>query len=535
MEGLPLERRLLPGDRRQEDGARLRLHAPEEAAPVSARAPGCAPGRGSASVGADRQRQRAATCTWRSGRAPGWYEGGHFLRAITRHLKTVGPLELGAPPRRALAALAKLARLGLVPAAAGLIAVGRTGAAGGEARSSARPPKPAETRCLERCAGRQAAAVGATVRITGRRLGRVTEVGLPERVRAGSRGRRRPTGRHRVLVRVPSGAAPGGLVWWTPMAARAPRPGLRIVSTARAAGAGQLRRDRLEGAAAEAFFDAKRGVRLRYRFRSYGALDVTVKLVRRGSVVRAWTQKSRLPYASHRLTWNGMRRARRCGASRPVPVQAQGPGQPRSPHPEVPPGRRQVPGSRAARLRRRGAEVRGSAQRRSRPPGPGPVRDLRHPVVAARGGRVQSRGSDPVAVRELGGDRRSRHLAPTIGMPISPPGLGPRRRAGQDRRADRPRWQDRQRPHCRLHAALRGLALRLAPRRPRRPAGAPAPLGRLVLGLADPPGWPKGVRWIPARSGSAAWVQAALPEGAPSRKARRPLVPPFSTGPHKDS
>ena len=29
----------------------------------------------------------AATFTSRSGRAPGWYEGGHYLKAVTRHLK----------------------------------------------------------------------------------------------------------------------------------------------------------------------------------------------------------------------------------------------------------------------------------------------------------------------------------------------------------------------------------------------------------------------------------------------------------------
>ena len=229
----------------------------------------------------------------------------------------------------------------------------------------------------------------------------------------------------------------------------------------------------------EAFFDARPGVRLRYRFRSYGALDVTVKLVRRGRIVRTWAQKRRLPYIPHRLTWNGMRRHGDGAPRGHYRFMLKTRGHQRSPHPEVSPGRRQVPGPGATRLRRAGAEVRSSPQRRSHPPGPGRVRRLRHPCGRGAGRARPGARNGPRPVRRLGGDRRSRHTHRRPVRPLDPPGLGPRRRAGEDRRADRPHRQDRQRPHGRLHAALRGLALGLAPRRPRGPPPDAASLGPL--------------------------------------------------------
>ena len=122
--------------------------------------------------------------------------------------------------------------------------------------------------------------------------------------------------------------------------------------------------------------------------------------------------------------------ARRRCTSRPLQIQAQGPGPPRPPHPEVSPGRRQVPGPRAARLRRAGAEVRSSPQRRSRPPGPGRVRRLRHPGGRGAGRARPGARLGPRPVRKLGGDRRPRHPHRPPVRPFHPPGLGPRRRAG---------------------------------------------------------------------------------------------------------
>ncbi len=282
-----------------------------------------------------------------------------------------------------------------MPAAAGLIAVVGTGAAGGEAGSSARPPKATQTRCLERCAGRQAAAVGATVRITGQRLRRVTAVEF----RSGpGRISQTPiaTGRHRVLVRVPSGASTGRPRLTDADGHHVAAPRLRIVSPSALPAPGSFAVIGSRVRPKRAFFDAKRGVRLRYRFRSYGALDVTVKLVRRGSVVRTWTEKSRLPYTSHRLTWNGMRRR-----GHPAPrgryrfkLKARG-------HPARP--------TRGFRLADGKFPVRGphgyggAVQRFGAPRSGGRVhqgQDLFATcgtrVVAARGGRVQARGSDPV-------------------------------------------------------------------------------------------------------------------------------------------
>ena len=165
-----------------------------------------------------------------------------------------------------------------------------------------------------------------------------------------------------------------------------------------------------------------------------------------------------------------MRTARRRRTARPLPVQLKARGHQARPTRRVSPARRQVPGPRAARLRRAGAAVRRSPQRRSHPQGQDVFAACGTPVVAARGGRVQARGSDPVLYGNwvVIDGRGTQHRLPV--RPLRPPGLGPRRRAGEDRRADRPHRQDRQRPHGRLPAPLRGLALRAGTRRPATPA-----------------------------------------------------------------
>lgn len=64
-----------------------------------------------------------------------------------------------------------------------------------------------------------------------------------------------------------------------------------------------------------AFFDARREVRLRYRFRAYGPADVEVDLVRRrtGEVVRSWIERDLTPVSVHTRRWNGLTRSGRPG------------------------------------------------------------------------------------------------------------------------------------------------------------------------------------------------------------------------------
>jgi murein DD-endopeptidase MepM/ murein hydrolase activator NlpD len=237
--------------------------------------------------------------------------------------------------------------------------------------------------------------VAATVRITGRRLGRVTEVHFRD---GSGQVSRTPTttGRHRVLVKVPSGARTGQPRLVDADGRRAAAPRLRIVAPGALPAPGSFAVLGSKVRPQKAFFDAKPGVRLRYRFRSYGALDVTVKLARRGSIVRTWTQKRRLPYTPHRLTWNGMRKH---GGAAPrghyrFKLKTRGHHARTTRKFRLADGKFPVRGPHGygGAMQRFGAPRSGGRTHQ----GQDVFAACGTPVVAARGGRVQSRGSDPV-------------------------------------------------------------------------------------------------------------------------------------------
>jgi murein DD-endopeptidase MepM/ murein hydrolase activator NlpD len=215
----------------------------------------------------------------------------------------VGSLELARLPA-SLRTLNDLARLGSASAIAGLIALAAT--VGGSAASAARPPRATDIRCLDGCAGRQKAAVGSKIRLTGRRLARVTEVDFP-----GPAGHLRamPTavGRHRVEVIVPRHARTGHPLPLDSSGEGTAAPHiLRIVPANRVPAPGNFDLLAARVGPRKAFVAADRHVTLRYRFRARGAMDVKVTVVRRRSVANAWTERNKLPYSSHRLRWNGM-------------------------------------------------------------------------------------------------------------------------------------------------------------------------------------------------------------------------------------
>jgi murein DD-endopeptidase MepM/ murein hydrolase activator NlpD len=86
--------------------------------------------------------------------------------------------------------------------------------------------------------------------------------------------------------------------------ARGPR--LEVVPDEKLPAPGSFELARSSARPKTAFFDQRRAVRLRYRFRSYGPLDVRVTLVRRGKAVRSWVERDRSPFARHTLAWNGL-------------------------------------------------------------------------------------------------------------------------------------------------------------------------------------------------------------------------------------
>jgi murein DD-endopeptidase MepM/ murein hydrolase activator NlpD len=233
------------------------------------------------------------------------------------------------------------------------------------------------------------------VRLAGRRLARVTEVDF-----SGRSGHvlTPPTavGRHRVDVIVPRRARtghprpvdPGG------QGTAAPHV-LRIVPARSLPGPGNFD---LLGARVRphmAFVDAHRRVSLRYRFRARGPMDVKVTVVHGGTVAKAWTERNKAAYALHRLRWNGMLSAGHAAPRGHYRFKLNAPG-------------RRAHATHGFRLLDGKFPVRGphgyggTVQRFGAPRSGGRVHQGQDVfascgarVVAARGGKVQARGSDP--------------------------------------------------------------------------------------------------------------------------------------------
>lgn len=144
------------------------------------------------------------------------------------------------------------------------------------------------------------------MRISGRRLSRTVAVRFPA-ANGGAVDAKQPrVGKRAVEAEVPDGATSGrpAVVDGAGRTATAPR--LRLVAPERLPRPESFT---LAGASAgprTAYFDARRPVRLRYRFRGHGPVDVSAELLRDGKVVRSWVQRRRAPFARHSLRWNGL-------------------------------------------------------------------------------------------------------------------------------------------------------------------------------------------------------------------------------------
>jgi murein DD-endopeptidase MepM/ murein hydrolase activator NlpD len=145
-----------------------------------------------------------------------------------------------------------------------------------------------------------------------------------------------------------------------------------------------------------AFVDGRRRVTLRYRFRARSAANVRIELVWAGRVIRGWGVGRKLPYKAHRLRWDGMRSPAHAAPRGRYRFKIERPGH-------------RGHGSQGFRLFDGEFPVRGPhsyggpVQRFGAPRSGGRVHQGQDvfapcgtPLVAARGGRVQARGSDPV-------------------------------------------------------------------------------------------------------------------------------------------
>ncbi len=319
--------------------------------------------------------------------------------------------------------------------------------------------------------------MGARIAITGRRLDRVTEVqfaGAPGFVPAVPAAIRR----HRLEVEVPEGAHTGRPRVVDSGGRRYPAAqSLRIVAARRLPAPGSFNLLRADVRPSRAFFDGKRKVTLSYRFRARAAADVQVVLVGHGRVARSWTMRHQLPYRGHRLRWDGMLSGAHAAPRGRYRFKLRRPGHRahRSGSFRLYDGMFPVRGRHGygGPVQRFGAARTGGRVHQ----GQDVFAPCGTPVVAGRGGRVQARGFDPVLYgnwvvidgRGTKTDYRYAHFRHPASVHDT--------ETGQDRRADRPSREDRQRAHGRLHAPLRGLAIGLEQGPPRRPPADPEALG----------------------------------------------------------
>ena len=291
--------------------------------------------------------------------------------------------------RLELAGARRLRLAGVVAVAAFVTAVPLT-------KGATASPRPTALQCVKRCAGRQTVAIGALVRITGRRLGAVDEVNF-RGARRRLPSKPRVAGERRLTVQVPRGARSGmPRVVDARGHARVVHDLLRVVPSRRLPHRGGF--DLLDTRVRphRAFVDGGHPFALSYRFRAYGSRDVTVKLVRHGHVLRTWTERDRLPYVSHRLRWNEMLSRHRAAPRGHYRFELKATGHHGRPTPRF----RLLDGKFPVR----GTHGYGGAEQRFGTPRSGgrvhQGQDVFSPcgtrVVAARGGRVQARGFDPV-------------------------------------------------------------------------------------------------------------------------------------------
>ncbi len=307
----------------------------------------------------------------------------------------MGLLELiGAPRRGSGSQHANVHRLRLAGAVA-VLTVG-AGALASAAALAGSGPNAMDVRCIDGCAGKQTAAAHSLVRITGSGLKHVTEVSF--------RGRRHrvasepaSSGGHRVLVKVPRGATTGPPRLIDRGGDRSTmRERLRIVPPGRLPERGSFKVLDTDLTPPTAFFDGGRDFKLAYRFRAYAPVNVTVKLLRGGQTVQTWTDEDSLAYKRHQLRWNGLLSKHRVARPGHYRFELKAPG--RKPRPA---GRVQV---LSGEFPIRGPHNYGGAEQRfGAPRSGGRVHQGQDVfaacgtrVVAAVGGRVQARGSDPV-------------------------------------------------------------------------------------------------------------------------------------------
>ena len=329
----------------------------------------------------------------------------------------------------------------------------------GAATSAERAPRAGALSCLERCADARAAAVGGRIAISGGHLGGVSDDRFPRPVgnRAGEPGGgpRPPSRGGRAQARAERSAqgrrregAPGShREAASDRGGAAPAPARRLRPARRPGAApSRVRRRTTPGDARVSLPRAGLG-------RCPGEAGA-----QRQRQADLEPSRSKLPYKVHRLRWNGILPGQGAAPPGHYRFKVQRAGPPRPPLSAISASTTASSRSGAAWLRRCRRSGSARPDRRQGAPGAGRFRLLRHQVIAARGGRVQARGSDPVLygnwvvidARGTKTDYRYAHF-------LHPASVHDGERV-QDRPTIGRSRQDGQRPNGRLPAPFRGLA-----------------------------------------------------------------------------
>jgi murein DD-endopeptidase MepM/ murein hydrolase activator NlpD len=296
-------------------------------------------------------------------------------------------------------------------------------------------PKAARVQCVTACAGAHRVAPGSTVRWEGRHLAAIKSVRFSAH---GGRENVDPTASRGnfVTARVPHGAVTGRPVLVGSRGQQTyAKAVLSVVSRHRVLSPNAFGLLHSRARPHTAFFDGHQ-VRISFRFAARGPRDVKVKMVRAstGAVVDSRVLHQVTPFAKHVLRWTGTRGGRSIAPAGAYEVRIGRPGHrgTHAGHFKLFPFEFPVRGSHS---------YGGAEQRFGAPRSGGRVhqgQDVLSPCgtreVAARGGRVQAEGYDPVLYgywlvidgRHTRTDYRYAHLeAPT------PVARGRRVRTGQ--------------------------------------------------------------------------------------------------------
>ena len=292
----------------------------------------------------------------------------------------------------------ELAAIQRRPALAAIVAALTGGLVLAVTPALAHSPRVERVQCVSGCAGAKRVAAGSVVRWSGRHLAKVRAVRFP--AAGGGRTHVNPLSRAGgvVTARVPAGAASGRPtlipVGGNRVFAKAP---LTVVPKGQVLGPRAFKLLHSRARPKVAFFAGRR-VHLSYRFRARGPRNVKLNLVRvaTGTVVDRITRRQVNPFAKHHATWNGAKHN-----GKPAPAGRY----------ELRIARVGEQGEGGSRFRMypfdfpvRGNHSYGGAEQRFGAPRSGgrvhQGQDVFSPCgtreVAARGGKVQAEGYDPV-------------------------------------------------------------------------------------------------------------------------------------------